>query len=146
MALTVVFESALQHLADRPESLLAQPEDVRNFFSSLPTAWDDTKLISGYPGKSVVMARRKGDNWWVGVLNGLDVSQEISFNFGFLGVGDYELVSFEDSGSTGAPWRISRRKVSSSSSLSLSALPRGGAVYVINTQTESPLNKSPRPA
>ncbi len=131
LALTVVFESALQHLADRPESLLAQPEDVRNFFSSLPAAWDDTKLISGYPGKSVVMARRKGDSWWVGVLNGLDVSQEISFNLGFLGVGDYELVSFEDSGSTGAPWRISRRKVSSSSSLSLSALPRGGAVCAV---------------
>lgn len=45
LALTVIFESGIQHLADRPESFLAQPQAVRDFLSSLPTAWDETRLI-----------------------------------------------------------------------------------------------------
>lgn len=59
LALLVVFESALQHWADRPESYLAQPDAVRKFMSGLPTVWDDTRLVSGYPGESVVIARKK---------------------------------------------------------------------------------------
>ena len=50
LALTVLFESGLQHLADRPESYLAQPHDVQQFLSALPTVWDETRLLSGYPG------------------------------------------------------------------------------------------------
>ena len=49
LALLVAFESALQHLADRPEGYHAQPAEVRSFISSFPTVWDDTKLLSGYP-------------------------------------------------------------------------------------------------
>lgn len=72
LALTVLFESALQHLADRPSSLLAQPEEVKEFFGSLPTTWDETRLLEGYPGKSVVIARRSGNTWYVAGINGSD--------------------------------------------------------------------------
>jgi hypothetical protein len=80
LALLVVFESTLQHLADRPEGYMAQSEDVRNFISSLPTVWDDTKLLAGYPGEYVVMARRSGDKWYIGGLNGTDEEKSITFN------------------------------------------------------------------
>ena len=80
LALLVVFESTLQHLADRPEGYMAQSEDVRNFISSLPTVWDDTKLLAGYPGEYVVMARRCGDKWYIGGLNGSDEEKNITFN------------------------------------------------------------------
>ena len=79
LALTVVFESGIQHLADRPESFLAQPQAVRDFLSSLPTAWDETRLISGYPGENVVMARRKGHKWYVAGINGTDEEQTLDF-------------------------------------------------------------------
>ena len=72
LALTVLFESGLQHLADRPESFLSQPHDVQQFLSSLPTVWDETRLLSGYPGESVVMARRSGKIWYVAGINGTD--------------------------------------------------------------------------
>ena len=72
LALTVLFESGLQHLADRPESFLAQPSAVQNFLSNLPAAWDETHLISGYPGESAVIARRSGKTWYVGGINGTD--------------------------------------------------------------------------
>lgn len=72
LALTVLFESGIQHLADRPESYLGMPKIVKNFLSALPTAWDETRYISGYPGESVVMARRKGTTWYVAGINGTD--------------------------------------------------------------------------
>ncbi len=72
LALTVLYESGLQHLADRPESLLAQPQQVQDFFSNLPAAWDETRLVSGYPGRDVVMARRSGTTWYVAGINGTE--------------------------------------------------------------------------
>ena len=80
LALLVVFESTLQHLADRPEGYMEQSDDVRNFISSLPTVWDDTKLLAGYPGEYVVMARRKGGKWYIAGLNGSDEEKSITFN------------------------------------------------------------------
>ncbi len=72
LALTVLFESGLQHLADRPESFLAQPSEVQNFFATLPNVWDETVLLSGDPGREVVMARRNGSRWYVAGINGTD--------------------------------------------------------------------------
>ena len=77
LALTVLFESGLQHLADRPESYLAQPATVQRFFTELPVAWDDTRLLSGSPGESVVMARRHSVRWYVAGINGTDDAQTL---------------------------------------------------------------------
>ena len=72
LALTVLFESGLQHLADKPESYFAQPQEVQDFFSHLPSVWDETRFVSGYPGESVVLARRSGDTWYIAGINGTD--------------------------------------------------------------------------
>lgn len=72
LALTVLFESGIQHIADRPESILSQPAEVQSFFTTLPAAWDDTFLLDGYPGEYVVMARRSGRDWYVAGINGTD--------------------------------------------------------------------------
>lgn len=72
LALTVLFESGLQHLADRPESYLSQPEKVKIFLGSLPTVWDETHLIDGYPGEYAVLARRNGNKWYIAGINGTD--------------------------------------------------------------------------
>lgn len=80
LALTVLFESGLLHLADRPSAYLGQSQEIKDFLTNLPTAWDETKLISGYPGESVVMARRKGDVWYVAGINGKDEPQELKLD------------------------------------------------------------------
>ncbi len=72
LALTVLFESGLQHLADRPESFFAQPQEVRQFLGSLPAAWNETRFVAGYPGEYVVLARRSGKKWYVAGINGTD--------------------------------------------------------------------------
>lgn len=72
LALTVLFESGLQHLADRPSAYLSQPEVIQNFFSTLPTVWDETQLISGEVGHHVVLLRRQGTDIYVAGINGTD--------------------------------------------------------------------------
>lgn len=106
LALTVLYESALQHLADRPESYLSQPAEVKQFLSSLPTVWDDTKLLSGYPGKWVAMARRSGDDWYVGIINGLDEPQSIAIDWNFLGKENYSMTTFGDVEDEARTWSI----------------------------------------
>ena len=102
LALTVLFESALQHLADRPESLLAQPKEVKDFFGQLPTAWDETRYVSGYPGESVVLARRQGAKWYGAGINGTDSERALAVPLGF--VKGKNITLFAD----GDPWMISR--------------------------------------
>ena len=122
LALTVLFESALQHLADRPESYLSQPREVQQFFGQLPSVWDETRFVSGYPGESVVLARRRGDTWYVAGINGTDQEKTLSVPLAF--VKGKTTTLFAD----GNPWLIS-----SPAKLpkQISCKPRGGFVMVI---------------
>ena len=130
LALTVLFESALQHLADRPESYLAQPQAVQDFFGFLPTVWDETRLVSGYPGEYVVMARRSGTTWYVAGINGSDKPQTLKFSLDFIKGDIGEMTLFGDSGDKKNPWIIVPM-FSLPSSLDLA--PRGGFVLCIET-------------
>ena len=129
LALSVVFESALQHLADRPESYLFQPESVKSFLGSLPTAWDDTRLLAGYPGEYVVMARRKGDSWYIGALNGTDTEKTIGLNLsGILDPARFNAAVFEDAAApTDGKWKCSETDATSLPT-AITCLPRGGFV------------------
>lgn len=130
LALTALFESGIQHLADRPESFLSQPQPVKDYLSSLPTAWDESRLISGYPGEYVIMARRKGNDWWISAINGLDKPLDaIRVDLSRLNIGNQKLsvTLFEDK-ENGKGWKISTL---SSVPSHLNLLPRGGAVMVI---------------
>lgn len=129
LALTVVFESGLQHLADKPESYLTQPQEVKDFFGQLPSTWDETKLLSGYPGESIVIARRKADTWFIGGLNGTSDKKTISVDWSFLGEKITSSQIYEDSGEAENPW-----KISSSNELpqSFECQPRGGFIVVVN--------------
>ncbi len=125
LALTVLFESGLQHLADRPESLLSQPQEVRDFFGKLPAAWDETKFVSGYPGVSAAVARRKGDVWFVAGINGTDTQNNIATDLGFVGQCG-EITAFYDS-MDGKGWDIRRL---TTLPRDIATIPRGGFVIV----------------
>lgn len=96
LALLVVFESTLQHLADRPEGYKKQPMEVQNFISQLPTVWDDTKLIDGYPSKYILIARRSGKRWFIAGLNGTNESQDYCFNLNFVTEDISSITLFKD--------------------------------------------------
>ena len=124
LALTVLFESGLQHLADRPESFLAQPQEVQTFLGQLlPTVWDETRYISGYPGESVVLARRSGKTWYVAGINGKDEPQTLATDLKFLGKGSAQMFADDANGQ----WQISTiTKLPSQ----IECLPRGGFLLI----------------
>lgn len=126
LALTVVFESGLQHIADRPESLLAQPQEVKDFFSELPAAWDETRFVAGYPGEYVVLARRKGTTWYIAGINGTNEVKSINVNLDF--IDQFNNVQGFYEGVDGTGWTISNRAFRPAS---FGFAPRGGFVVVV---------------
>lgn len=66
LALAVIFESAVQNFADSIEAY--NESGGKPFLSQVPAAWDQTRLLEGYPGRYVTMARRSGDDWFVGAI------------------------------------------------------------------------------
>ena len=125
LALTVLFESGLQHLADRPESFLSQPQAVQDFLGQLPTVWDETRYVSGYPGQSAVLARRSGDIWYVAGINGSDEPQTLATDLRFIKKGNARLFADDASGQ----WNINTISKLPSK---IACQPRGGFVLVIS--------------
>ena len=134
LALTVLFESGLQHLADKPESYLAQPQEVQDFLSRLPAVWDETRFVSGYPGESVVLARRSGSTWYIAGINGTDEEKKLALPLeGILSPSRLHAPStsgisaFLDDGERA--WKILPGV--SQIPTSVTCRPRGGFVYIV---------------
>ena len=64
-------QTALQCIAMQPNNLQELPQQELDFLKQIPTTWDETHLLDGYPGKYVVLARRHGTQWYVAGLNAL---------------------------------------------------------------------------
>jgi hypothetical protein len=84
LALSVIFESGLQHLADRPEGYYALPDAAKTFLKEVPNSWDNTKLLDGYPGQDIILARQKANDWYVGGINGENIEKTRTVKFDFL--------------------------------------------------------------
>ena len=64
-------QTAIQCIAMQPNNLQELPQTELDFLKTIPTTWDETRYVDGYPGKYVVLARRHGDQWYVAGLNAL---------------------------------------------------------------------------
>ena len=62
-------QTAVQCIAMQPNNLEELPQAELDFLKSIPTTWDETRFIDGYPGQYVVLARRHGDQWYIAGLN-----------------------------------------------------------------------------
>ena len=69
LATAVLFQSAVQHFAMAPNNLTDAPAWAVDFMKQVPTTWDETRFIDGYPGKYIIMARRCGTRWFVVGIN-----------------------------------------------------------------------------
>ena len=131
LALTVLFESSLQHLADRPESFYQQPDDVQQFLGYLPAAWDDTKLINGYPGQFATIARKSVDKWFVAGINGTDSPMDIKLDLKKIVKGKKTVKMFLDNQDNNGQWVIKTVALKELPS-AMSCVPRGGFLLVIS--------------
>lgn len=74
LAVAVLFQNPVQNFALAPNNLTDAPAVALDFMKSVPTTWDDTKYIEGYPGRYVVLARRHGEKWYVAGVSNLEKS------------------------------------------------------------------------
>jgi alpha-glucosidase len=105
-ALAVVFESGVQHLADRPSSYNASI--ARDFLKACPATWDETRLVEGDPGNFVTIARRKGRDWYVGSISAVP-ARTARIPLSFLGDGSYSAQIYRDG--TSAREQLEERRV-----------------------------------
>ncbi|MBN1481150.1 glycoside hydrolase family 97 protein [candidate division KSB1 bacterium] len=80
LALSVVFQSGIQHFADQPAGYLTLPDAAKQFLKDVPTTWDEIKFIAGQPGEFVVLARRKGDSWTIAGISGLKEEKNVTID------------------------------------------------------------------
>jgi hypothetical protein len=84
LALPVLFLSGIQHIAETPMGMAKMPKYVVDYLKDIPTNWDDSKFIDGYPGKYIVMARKKDNVWHIVGINGENKPNEIELDLSFV--------------------------------------------------------------
>ena len=77
LALTIVYESGIIHMADTPESYHSLPPQSIEFLKKVPAAWDESKVIKAIPGELFIVARRKGEDWFIAGINGKNEVQDV---------------------------------------------------------------------
>jgi alpha-glucosidase len=131
LAMLVVYESAFGVMCDSPDNYRDQPGI--DFLKLVPTTWDETRYLSGYPGESIVMARRSGSQWYVGGMTNED-GREVSFDLDFLEEGSHSLTLWRDAADTDhEPSRLVREsmEVKSGDPLAIKMEKAGGFVMVV---------------
>lgn len=135
LAMPVVYYSPITFLYwyDRPE--LYHGEQELDFWKQCPTVWDDSKAVEGEPGQYIVQARRKGNDWFVGAMNGLQ-KRNININTGeFLEHGKtYSVELFQDDPNlkTRTCVATTTRKIKAGGKIKLNLLPSGGAALIFH--------------
>lgn len=131
-AIFVVFESPVQMLCDSPSNYEREKE-FTSFIASVPTTWDETMAIEAKAGEHLLIARRKGDTWYVGAMNDW-TPVSLSCPLDFLGKGRYEATVFAD-GVNADVWAqdytLTTSRVSSSDTLKINLAPGGGYAAVL---------------
>ena len=127
LALSVVFETPVQHFADSAVSYRALPQAAKTFLMAVPTAWDETRALSGAPGKSVVVARRSGRVWYVGGINGRNEADTVTLDLGFLDKGEWTATVVRD-GAQNRAFATETRPAAPIGALTIAMRPRGGFV------------------
>jgi len=93
LAMYAIYDAPFQMVSDTPSAYKDQP--AFEFIRHAPATWDETKVLSGRPGEYILMARRKGDEWFVGSLTNWD-SRDLEIPLSFLGNGKYGAEIYAD--------------------------------------------------
>jgi alpha-glucosidase len=130
LAMYVVFESPLVMLSDYPEIYDHNPE--MEFLDKVPTVWDETKVVNGEPAQYVTIARRHGDNWFLGAMTNWD-SRDLEIPLNFLGTGEFEAQIFADGANAdkvATSVAISKKPVKAGDNLTIHLASGGGAAVI----------------
>jgi hypothetical protein len=134
LATTILFQNPIQNFAITPENLLPEseggaPKVSMDFLREVPTVWDETRFIDGYPGKYVVLARRHGQTWYIAATNATKEPMKLTLDLSsMLQKGDIATL-YSDNAKTREPEK-SELKIRKANKVTLTIQPDGGAVIV----------------
>jgi len=98
LALYVVYESPIPMVSDSPQSYKGQA--AFQFIKDVPTSWDEIHVLNGRPGEFATIARRHGDEWYLGSITNWD-ERTLEVSLTFLGAGSYTAEIYEDAPDAG---------------------------------------------
>lgn len=133
LAQYVIFDSPLNMLCDSPSSYMREKECL-DFIAGVPTVWDETRGISGEVGKYIALARRSGNDWYVGAMTDWS-SRELVLDLTFLPEGEYDVEIYRDGANA---YRIARdyrkevKQLPSDRKLTINMAPGGGCALKIH--------------
>jgi len=129
LALAVIFTSGIQHYPEIPEGMAKMPDYVQDFMKHVPSVWDDTKFIAGYPGKLAVFARKSGRHWYVAGINGEAVEKKLMLDLSPLSGVSAGLLITDGNGQLFEQEPV---KLRADKKLDVTLKPNGGFVLVLN--------------
>jgi len=92
LATAILFQTPVQNFGLTPNNLQEMPTHVIDFMKQVPTTWDETIFIDGYPGKYVILARRKSDTWYIAGINAEGKEKTVSVNLPMLSTDAVQLI------------------------------------------------------
>lgn len=87
IACAITVQTSVQCMAVQPNNLTELPQVEIDLMKSLPTTWDETRYIDGYPGRYVVLARRHGDQWFIAGLNAEKEAKKLTLSLPMFSAG-----------------------------------------------------------
>ena len=127
LAMYVVFESPLQMLADSPSNYLREPEAME-FLGPVPSVWDETRVLDAKIGAYVLVARRKGQDWYVGAMTDW-TPRELTVDFSFLPKGSFRMEAYQDgvnAGRMASDYKLVKSQVNSDARVKIRLAEGGG--------------------
>jgi alpha-glucosidase len=135
LAMYVVFESPLQMLADSPTHYLREPEAME-LLGPMPSVWDETRVLDGAIGDFIVVARRRGRDWYVGAMTDW-TPRARAIDLSFLGDGQFQMTAYADgpdAAHRASDYRKSTVTVGKTTQVAIQLAPGGGWVARIQLQ------------
>ncbi len=133
LAMYIVYEAPFSMLSDNPTSYKREPESVR-FITGVPSVFDETWALDGSVGEYVAIARRKGDEWYVGAMTNWS-ARDMTLDFSFLPAGSYRASVMRDginADRDGTDYVAETVPVTRDSKLAIHLAPGGGWVAKIS--------------
>ena len=126
LATAVLFQNPIQNFALSPNNLTDAPQICLDFMKQVPTTWDETRFIDGYPGRYIVLARRHGNTWYIAAVNATAEPLKLKLDLPVLAGQEVSLYSDDKKMKP----QLKLQRIKADGSLQLTVQPQGGAVIV----------------
>lgn len=126
LATAVLFQNPIQNFALAPNNLTDAPQICLDFMKQVPTTWDETRFIDGYPGRYIVLARRHGNTWYIAAANATAEPLKLKLDLPMLAGQEVSLYSDDKKMQP----QLKLQRIKADGSLQLTVQPQGGAVIV----------------